>query len=76
MLEVGGGLDLSQESFGTYYSGEFRFQNLERNLALLLQVVSQIDRRHPALTDLTLDAVAALEGCVQVGDGVGSVHSA
>ena len=25
---------------------------------------------YPALTDLTLDAVAALEGCVQAGDGV------
>ena len=31
-------------------------------------------RSHPALTDLTLDAVAAFEGSVQSGDGVWSVH--
>jgi hypothetical protein len=33
-------------------------------------VVGQADRRHPALTEFTLDAVAALEGCVEAGDGV------
>ncbi len=26
---------------------------------------------HPALTEFRLDAVAALQGCVQAGDGVG-----
>ncbi len=31
----------------------------------------QIDGRHPALAKLTLDAVAAFEGRVQAGDGVG-----
>ncbi len=31
---------------------------------------------HPALTQLTLDAVAAFKGCVETGDGVGRVaHS-
>ena len=31
----------------------------------------QIRDSHPTLADLTLDAVAALKGCVQAGDGVG-----
>ena len=41
----------------------------------LLLVVGQVDRSHPTLTDLTLDAVAALEGGVQAGDGIWSVQA-
>jgi len=43
---------------------------------LVLEVVGQVDRGHPALTDLALDAVAALEGCVQAGDGIWSIRGA
>jgi len=32
------------------------------------QVVGKVDRRHPALTELSLDAVAAFEGRVQALD--------
>ena len=35
------------------------------------KIFSQIHDRHPTLADLTLDAVAAFEGSVQAGDGVG-----
>ena len=45
--------------------------DLEGDLALVLEVVGQVDSGHPALTDLTLDAVAALEGGVEAGDGIG-----
>ena len=48
--------------------------NLERNVAVVLEVVGEVDRGHPALTDLTLDAVAALEGGVEAGDGVWVAH--
>ena len=34
-----------------------------------------VDSRHSALTDLTLDAVAAREGCVQAGDGIWGVQA-
>ena len=37
-------------------------QDLQRDLSFVLQVVGQIDRRHAALTELTLDGVAAFEG--------------
>ena len=37
----------------------------------MLEVVGQVDRRHSALTKLTLDGVAAFEGCVQTSDGIG-----
>ena len=55
---------------------QFRLQHLERDLALVLEVIRQVDRSHPALTDLALDAVAALEGCVQAGDGIWECPSA
>ncbi len=35
------------------------------------QVVGHVDRRHPAFAQLTLDGVAALQGCVQAGDWIG-----
>ncbi len=33
--------------------------------------MSEVDGGHPTLAKLTLYAVAALQGCVQAGDGVG-----
>ena len=41
----------------------------------MLDIVGQIDRRHPALTEFGLDAVAAFQGCVQTGDGVVVSHA-
>ncbi len=49
---------------------EFGLQDLEGDLALVLDVVSEINGRHAALTQLTLDGVAAFQGCVQAGDGI------
>ena len=74
MLEVGGGLDLGQETLGPYDCCQFRLEHLERDLPLVLEVIRQVDRRHPALTDLALDTVAALEGGVQASFGVWGVH--
>ena len=42
-------------------------KHVQRDLPLVLDVVREIDRSHPALTEFTLDAVAAFEGCVQAG---------
>ena len=60
MTEVGGRLDLGQEAFGSDHGGQLRLQNLQRDLALVLEVVGQVDRGHATLTKLTLDGVAAL----------------
>ena len=62
MLQVGGGLDLLEEPVGAHQGGEVRVQHLDRDLAIVLEVVGQIDRGHPAGTQLALDAVAAGEG--------------
>jgi hypothetical protein len=52
-------LDLGQETLGPDYSSEFRLEHLERDLPLVLDIVGQVDGRHPALTEFGLDAVAA-----------------
>ena len=50
------------------------FQDLQRDLALVLQVIGQIDRRHTALTKLPVDLVSTFQGLVQAGGGIGSRH--
>ena len=74
--ELCGRLDLGQETLCTDDRSEFSFQNLEGHVAVVALVVGQLDRGHPTLTNLTLDAVAAVEGSVQAGDGVGHSGSA
>jgi hypothetical protein len=51
--------------------GQLRLQDLERDLALVLEVVGQVDGGHAAFAELTLDGVSAFEGGVQAGDGIG-----
>jgi len=71
VLEVGGGLDLGEEALGAHHGSELGLEHLERDLALVLEVVGQVDGGHSTLAELTLDSVEALEGPVQAGDGVG-----
>ena len=49
-----------EEALCSNDGSEFRFQDLERHIAVVANVVGEIDRGHPALADLTLDSVAAL----------------
>jgi len=71
VLQVRRRLDLGQEALGTDDGGELGLEHLQRDAAVVLLVARQVDRRHAALAELTLDAVAALEGRVQAGDWVG-----
>ena len=60
VLEVRGGLDLSQEALGPDYGCQFGLQDLERDFTLVLEVVGEVDGRHAAFAELALDVVAAL----------------
>ena len=71
MLQVRRRLDLGQEPLGSHDCCDFGLQDLQRNLALVLDIGGQVDRGHPALAYLTLDRVAAVEGCVQSVDEIG-----
>ena len=65
MLQVGGGADLGKEPVGADDGGELGAKHLERHLAVVPDVVREVDGGHAALPKLTLDAVAAREGSAQ-----------
>ena len=55
-------LDLAEEALLAERGGELLPQHLERDLAVVLQVVGEIHGRHAAGAELALEAVAAGEG--------------
>ena len=62
MLQIGGDLDLSQESLGAEHRGQLRSQHFYRDFAVVLKVLGEIHRGHTALPQLPLDPVAVGEG--------------
>ncbi len=77
MLEVGGGLDLLHEPLGAKDRREFGPQYLDRHLALVLEVLGEVDGGRPAAAEFALDGVAVGEGGFEaielcVGHGRGS----
>jgi hypothetical protein len=70
MLEARGCLDLDHEAFSAEDGCELGFQNFDGDLALVLEVVGEVDGSHSALAELADDAVAPLERRRQTRDGV------
>ncbi len=70
MLEAGGGLDLLDEPVGAQHRREFRLQDLERDLAVVLEILGQEHRGHPTCAELALDAVAVGQSR---GEAVGEI---
>ena len=73
VLQVGGDADLGQEAFGAEDGGELGAEDLEGHLAVVLEVVGEVDRRHAALAELALDAVAVGDQGLQPVNGVGQM---
>ena len=71
MIELRGDLDLSQEALGTECVGKFRLQDLERDGAVVLQVLGEVDGGHPAVAELALEAVAVGESRAEGGQSIG-----
>ncbi len=65
VLQVGGDLDLVQEPLGPDHRGQLGPQHLERDLAVVLHVVGQVDRGHAPGPQLPLDHVAIAQGHLQ-----------
>ncbi len=59
MLEVGCDLDLCQETLRTNDCGQFRLQDFEGDIPIVLQILGEVHRSHAAFAKLTLDGVAA-----------------
>ena len=62
VVQPGGDLDLAQEPGGAHLRGQVGAEHLDRDLALVLEVVGQEDARHPALSQLALEAVPRWRG--------------
>ncbi|MBK6458003.1 MAG: hypothetical protein IPF87_18270 [Gemmatimonadetes bacterium] len=57
MLQIRGDADLSQKALDAQHGAELGAQHLERHLAVVPQVVGEVDGRHPAGPDLSIDAI-------------------
>jgi len=55
-------LDLLEEPLGAKHGGEFGTQDLHRDLAVVLEVLGEVDGGHAAGPELVLDGVAVGEG--------------
>ena len=71
MIEPRGQADLAEESVPAKGFRQVRVQDLERHLAIVLEVTRQVYGRHPAAAELALDAVAVGKCVVEFGHGVG-----
>jgi hypothetical protein len=71
VLQLRGCGDLLDEALGPEYSGQLGLQHLDGHLALVLQILGQVDGGHPPRPELALDAVAGGEGRLQAGGQVG-----
>ena len=61
MTETRRDVDLSAEPIGTDCQADFREQYLDRHIAVIANIVGEIDSGHPAPPDLAQDAIALLQ---------------
>ena len=59
-----------EEPLGPEDGSEFGPQYLHGDLAVVLQVLDEVDRRHAASTDFTLDGVPIGQGGLEAVEGV------
>jgi hypothetical protein len=58
VIELGGDTDLVQKPLGAECRGELGSENLHRNLAVVLEILGEVDGGHAAGAEFTLDLVA------------------
>ncbi len=62
--------NLAQETIGAQCGTEIRMKHLDRDIAIVPQIMREIDGSHPASAELALDAVAVGERrCESLNDG-------
>jgi hypothetical protein len=62
MLQSCGEVDLPLKPLGSVRSGFVGQENLERNRAVVTEILSEVDHGHPAAPDLPEDGIAIGEG--------------
>jgi len=69
VCQVRGDPDLAEEPLRAQGGGELRPEDLDRHLAVVPLVAREVDRRHAALPELTLDVITAGQGGSDPVDG-------
>jgi hypothetical protein len=62
VLQPGGDLDLAREALWPHRGGEFRAKDLDRDLTVMLEILREIHRGHPAGTEFAIDPIAVGQG--------------
>ncbi len=62
VAQLGSDLHLAQEPLGAEGLGQLRTHHLDRHLPLVLEVLGQVDRGHPAFPEHVVDPVAIGQG--------------
>ena len=70
MLQPGGEPDLPLEPLGAERRGELRMEQLERDRAVVLEVLGQPDRGHAAAAELAVERVALPQPFAQRRDRI------
>ena len=70
MLQAGFDADLAQEALGARAPRPARAEDLDRDVAVVLRVVGQVDAGHAAAADLSIERVAVRERRPQHGPAV------
>ncbi len=73
MMQVGGGRDLAQKALGPEGVDQLGTEDLYGYLAIMLEVMREIDRSHPACAKLAVEPVAIGQGVLKSGLKVGQV---
>jgi hypothetical protein len=67
IAEPGGNCDLAQEAIAAERSTQVRSEDLQSDPAVELEILGQVDRSHPAPTELALDRISLCQSsCQQV----------
>ena len=74
MGEPGGDPDLADEPLRAEDRAQLRPEDLERHLAVVLEIVGEVDGRHAAAPELALEGVAVGEGSGEAGELIGVGH--
>ena len=71
VCETSGDLDLAEKPLRPESGRELGFQDLDGDFAMVLPVLGEVDRRHPAAAEFALDRVPVGECSLQTGDQIG-----
>lgn len=66
VLQPGGGSNLGEETFAAERGSQFGEENLDGDVAVMSEVMGEVDGGHPAASEFAHDPIAISEGERQV----------